>query len=70
MFMKKINICIAGNFNLAIECSDFLLKKFKNIQLYAIFNSNDYGKDNFQKSFKKFCKNKKKHKTNRYKRSL
>ncbi len=59
MFMKKINICIAGNFNLAIECSNFLLKKFKNIQLYAIFNSNDYGKDDFQKSFKKFCKNKK-----------
>tara|TARA_B100000787_G_scaffold169285_1_gene160052 strand:- start:68 stop:898 length:831 start_codon:yes stop_codon:yes gene_type:complete len=59
MVMKKINICIAGNFNLAIECSSFLLKKFKNIQLYAIFNSNDYGKDDFQKSFKKFCKNKK-----------
>ena len=63
MVMKKINICIAGNFNLAIECSSFLLKKFKNIQLYAIFNSNDYGKDDFQKSFKKFCKNKKNIKT-------
>jgi methionyl-tRNA formyltransferase len=57
--MKKTNICIAGNFNLAIDCTIFLLKKFKNIQLYAIFNSNDQGKDNFQKSFKKFCKNKK-----------
>ena len=57
--MKKTNICIAGNFNLAIECSIFLLKKFKNIQLYAIFNSNDHGEDNFQKSFKKFCKNNK-----------
>ena len=57
--MKKINICIAGNFNLAVECTDFLLKKFKQIQIYAIFNANDHGKDNFQKSFKKFCKNKK-----------
>ncbi len=55
--MKKTNICIAGNFNIAVECSKFLLKKFKNIKLYAVFNLNDNGKDNFQKSFKKFCKN-------------
>ena len=58
--MKKTNICIAGNFNLAIECTNFILKKFKNIELYAIFNSNDDGKDKFQKSFKKYCTNKKK----------
>ena len=53
--MKKINICIAGNFNIAVECSKYLLKKFQNINLYAVFNSNDNGKDLFQKSFKKFC---------------
>ena len=58
--MKKNNICIAGNFDLAIECVKFLLKNYKDVQLYAIFNSNDYGKDNFQKSFKKFCKGSKK----------
>ncbi len=58
--MKKNNICIAGNFNLAIECVKFLIKNYKDIQLYAIFNSNDYGKDNFQKSFKKFCVDSKK----------
>ena len=57
--MKKINICIAGNFNLAIDCSNFILKKFKNTNLYAIFNSNDDGIDKFQKSFKKYCKKKK-----------
>jgi methionyl-tRNA formyltransferase len=57
--MKKNNICIAGNFNLAIECANFILKKIKNVELYAIFNSNDDGKDKFQKSFKKYCANKK-----------
>ena len=56
--MKKINICIAGNFNLAIKCSNYILKKFKNIDFYAVFNSNDDGKDKFQKSFKRYCKNK------------
>ena len=57
--MKKINICIAGNLNIAVECTKYVLKNFKNIQLYAVFNSNDKGKDTFQKSFKKFCKNNK-----------
>ena len=57
--MKKTNICIAGNFNLAIDCTNFILKKFKNIDLFAVFNSNDDGKDKFQKSFKRYCKNKK-----------
>ena len=54
--MKKTNICIAGNFNIAIECSKFLLKNYKKINLYAVFNKNDTGKDNFQKSFKNFVK--------------
>ena len=58
--MKKTNICIAGNFNIAIECSKFLLKNYKKINLFAVFNKNDTGKDNFQKSFKKFCKKNKK----------
>ena len=52
-------ICIAGNFNLAIKCTNFILKNFKNIDIYAVFNSNDSGIDSFQKSFKKFCKNNK-----------
>jgi methionyl-tRNA formyltransferase len=56
--MKKTNICIAGNFDLAIKCTEFVKKKFKNIDLYAVFNSNDDGKDKFQRSFKKYCKNK------------
>ncbi len=58
--MKKTNICIAGNFNIAVECSKYLLKNFKNINLYAVFNLNDHGRDYFQKSFKKFCKKNKK----------
>ena len=61
--MKKTKICIAGNFNLAVECAKFLIDNYKDIQLYAIFNSNDYGKDNFQKSYKKFCINQKNIKT-------
>ena len=55
----SFSICIAGNFNLAIKCTIFILKNFKNIDIYAVFNSNDIGVDSFQKSFKKFCKNNK-----------
>ena len=54
--MKEIKICIAGNFNIAIECSIFLLKKYKNIKIYALLNQNDKGIDTFQNSYKKFCK--------------
>ena len=54
--MKKNKICIAGNYNIAVECTKFLLKNYNHIDLYAIFNANDDGKDNFQKSYKKFCK--------------
>lgn len=54
--MKEIKICIAGNFNIAIECCIFLLKKYKGIKIYAVLNKNDNGRDTFQNSFKKFCK--------------
>ena len=58
--MKKTNICIAGNFAIAIECTKFILKYFKSVDLFVVFNSNDDEIDTFQKSFKKFCKNKQK----------
>ena len=53
--MKIINICIAGNFSLAIESTKYIIKNFKKIKLYSILNKNDNGKDTFQPSFKKFC---------------
>ena len=55
--MKKTNICIAGNFNLATTCAEFILKKYNNLNIYAVLNSNDKGKDSFQKSYKKYCNN-------------
>ena len=54
MTIKKI--CIAGNFSIAIECTKYLLKNFKNIEIYSITNENDKSQDTFQPSFKKFCK--------------
>ena len=54
MTIKKI--CIAGNFSIAIECTKYLLKNFKNIEIYSITNENDNSQDTFQPSFKKFCK--------------
>ncbi len=55
--MKKTNICIAGNFDLATTCAEFILKKYNNLNIYAVLNSNDVGKDTFQKSYKKYCNN-------------
>ena len=57
MTIRKI--CIAGNFSIAIECTKFLVKNFKNIKIYSIINQNDNSEDTFQPSFKKFCKNNK-----------
>ena len=53
--MKIKNVCIAGNFSLAIECIKYLAKNYKKIKLYSILNKNDNGQDSFQPSFKKFC---------------
>ena len=53
--MKLTNVCIAGNFNIAIDCTKILIKNIKNLNLCTIVNENDLGQDHFQNSFKKFC---------------
>ena len=54
--MTITKICIAGNFSIAIECTKFLAKNFKNIEIFSITNQNDNSEDTFQPSFKKFFK--------------
>ena len=52
-------ICIAGKNRCAIDCLKYLIKKYKNIKILALPNKSDKGIDAWQKSFKKFAKQKK-----------
>jgi len=55
--MMKIKICIAGKNNIAANIAQYILDHYKDdVELIAIFNQNDEGKNNFQKSFKAFCR--------------
>ncbi len=55
MHGKNKFICIAGKNKCAIDALKYSKKKFKNYNILALPNKNDTGKDNWQKSFKKFA---------------
>ena len=59
MHGKNKIICIAGKNECAINCLDYLIKRFKNYKILALPNKSDKGIDNWQKSFKKFALKKK-----------
>lgn len=52
-----MNICVAGKNNIAVDSVIYLLNEnlVDESNLLVAFNRNDDGKDSFQKSFKKFC---------------
>ena len=52
-------ICIAGKNSCAIECLKYLIENYKNINILALPNKSDRGFDGWQKSFRKFAKQKK-----------
>ena len=52
-------ICIAGKNRCAIDCLEYLIKNYKNINILALPNKSDKGYDGWQKSFKRFAKQKK-----------
>lgn len=54
-----MNIVIAGKNNIAVNVTEWILNNIKDINVYAIFNKNDFGIDHGQRSFKKFCHDKK-----------
>lgn len=50
-----LTVCVAGKNEIAIKGLDYLIKNFKNkVKIYSLPNPEDEGKDNWQKSFKKF----------------
>ncbi|WP_312389409.1 formyltransferase family protein [Chryseobacterium sp.] len=51
----KTKICIAGKNNIAVNIAEYILNNHHNVDLVAIFNKNDDGKNGFQRSFKSFC---------------
>jgi len=58
MFGKNNVICIAGKNNCAIECLNYTKEKYNNLKIFSLPNKSDDGKDKWQRSFKKFSKNK------------
>lgn len=51
-----MKVCIAGQNNIAISFTEYILKKYKNIELFACPNKSDNGLNNFHRSFLSFCK--------------
>ena len=51
-----MQICVAGKNNIAIECTDFLIKNnlISAKDLFVCFNTTDIGEDTFQRSFRKY----------------
>lgn len=54
-------VCVAGKNNIAVDATDFLLNEIlvEKSDLTVIYNRNDNGSDFFQKSFRKYCSEKK-----------
>lgn len=50
-----MKIIIAGKNNIAVNIAAWLLEKYEDLELYAIFNRNDVGEDQYQRSFKRYC---------------
>lgn len=49
-----MNIVIFGRHNIAVKCTEYILKEKENI-LFVVSSINDTGEDNWQLSFKKFA---------------
>ena len=52
-------VCIAGKNKCAIDALSYLIKKKRYFNIVSLTNKSDKGKDEWQKSFKKFSKKKK-----------
>lgn len=50
-----MRICIGGKNNIAVDVCSYILEYYPELDVYAIPNKNDDGKDGFQRSFKKFA---------------
>ena len=50
------SICIAGKNQIAINSLKYLIKNFKNLNIFYLPNKSDSGKNNWQPSFRKFAK--------------
>ena len=48
-------ICIAGKNNIAVLATSYIKSKYPNLEIVAIVNKTDLGKNGFHLSFKKFC---------------
>ncbi len=59
MFGKNSIICIAGKNTCAIECLNFIIKKYYKSKICSLPNKSDNGVDGWQKSFRKFSNKKK-----------
>ena len=53
-----MRICIGGKNNIAVGVCNHILEYYPELDVYAIPNKNDDGKDGFQRSFKKFAEEK------------
>ncbi|WP_326981889.1 formyltransferase family protein [Chryseobacterium sp. MYb264] len=51
----RTKICISGKNNIAVDIAEYILHNHHDVDLVAIFNKNDNGKNGFQRSFKSFC---------------
>ncbi len=54
-----MKIIIAGKNNIAISVTEWLINYDKKIEVFVLFNQNDQGENGFQRSFKKYCHEKK-----------
>ncbi|ARC91065.1 formyl transferase [Vibrio coralliilyticus] len=54
-----MNITIAGKNNIAIDVLENIVSRYPKANVFAVFNKNDSCVDGFQRSFKKYCKDKK-----------
>lgn len=50
------NLIIAGKNDIAVLVTEFVLKNYPSVNVFAVFNQNDSGKNDWHRSFKKFCK--------------
>ncbi len=53
-----MRICIGGKNNIAVDVCSHILEYYSELDVYVIPNKCDDGKDGFQRSFKKFAKEK------------
>ncbi|WP_312604564.1 formyltransferase family protein [Kosakonia cowanii] len=52
-----MKLIIAGKNNIAVDVTSWLQVHKPDVEIYAVFNKNDNGKDGFQRSYRKYCSN-------------